>query len=351
MKKGAAAMASCSAEDTSLAQEDEILQEIAVENAVVERPLRSQNLLLLNDSASAVGDLPFHFLQIHSLMGFSTDLLISYVNAAPAPIQGILHRGFRAMDVHFLAAMAAMSSKPPTPTASLCISSDVDTVEEYHSSRNPGLCTMRLGTRRGSRAHVQIQGAVQNLTGVHPEEAIARVANYDVPTVMHPVDNFCAFIDDIVNLLEDKPFVRYVRWKRAFMRAGDEYSSSGSLMRWTRVKAEENNTLVFKTIWELCTPEQYDMAMEQDPSICRPFSHIMGDTRSGSQVLYPDRKWDSWEGLQSTEEGRQRIRRLTEALSDRFEPLIAQAEAMQRSAANPPAGSHAGATLQECSEP
>lgn len=45
-------------------------------------------------------------------------------------------------------------------------------------------------------------------------------------------------------------------------------------------------------------PEQYDMAMEQDPSICRPFSHIMGDTRSGSQVLYPDRKWDSWEGLQ-----------------------------------------------------
>lgn len=187
MKKGAAAMASCSAEDTSLAQEDEILQEIAVENAVVERPLRSQNLLLLNDSASAVGDLPFHFLQIHSLMGFSTDLLISYVNAAPAPIQGILHRGFRAMDVHFLAAMAAMSSKPPTPTPSLCISSDVDTVEEYHSSRNPGLCTMRLGTRRGSRAHVQIQGAVQNLTGVHPEEAIARVANYDVPTVSPPL--------------------------------------------------------------------------------------------------------------------------------------------------------------------
>mmetsp|Transcript_1998 Transcript_1998/g.4162 ORF Transcript_1998/g.4162 Transcript_1998/m.4162 type:complete len:128 (-) Transcript_1998:381-764(-) len=54
--------------------------------------------------------------------------------------------------------------------------------------------------------------------------------------------------------------------------------------------------LLYHCVLEMCTPEQYDMAIEHDPHSCRPFAALMGDIRRGSEMLTQDVRWDTWRG-------------------------------------------------------
>jgi len=312
----------------------------------VVRPLRQQKRICLTDVSSARR-------AIHSSIrskamlriwdaGYSKASLDNLFNSLPPGLEDAMNQGLRALDtLGWIREQTAKLRSAPmngfttpetsctTPRRQSMEVANFDSMKlnQEFDSLGCGWWSLSFDPATGRRTHLECNSLLGDIVNTHWEELLGRAGHSDVEFPCSQLEFFCTILADLCSSSEK----HLVRYNTSTPKRNGKIMDTLLLRRETfRTFNDEGKIVRVQHVVTRVTEEEYDAAYRSDPSICRPFSSVLGDYRTASEIVAETPRDILFDGqfarMAQTAEGAKKLKRLEACLRLRFEPIIQHAE-------------------------
>jgi len=277
-----------------------------------------------------VWDAGYSKAELDSLFGSLTPGLLDTINEALRAFETLAW--IKEQSVRQASAASAVTGFVTPETAcqtphDLQIAPQESAIRDNFDSLGCGWWSLSWDPATGRRIGMEVNKALSSLTQLHPEELLGRAGHSDVKLPCSQLEFFCTVLDDLCNAGQ-KYLVRY---------STITPQTQGRMMDTILVRREsfrtfneEGKIVLVQHMLTRVSEEEYDEVYRSDPSLCRPFSSVLGDYRTASEIVAETPRDILFDGqfarMAQTAEGAKKLKRLEACLRLRFEPIIQHAE-------------------------